>query len=141
MNTRAVTIHLPTTLYERVQSAAQLQQRSIEKLLLDAVSAGAPLLDDLPAELVDEMSALTLLNDTALWQVAQRTLSEKEQAELDTLLDEKGRGELSDEAQQRLARLLAEYELMVLARAQAAVLLQQRGYDVSDPVVLAPSVE
>jgi len=136
MNTRAVTIYLPASLYERVRCTAQAQQRPIEKLLLDAVAAGTPMLDDLPSELAEEMAALALLNDTALWQIARRTLSGKQQAELDTLLCEKGRGNLSAEDQQRLDKLLAEYEFIILARAQAAVLLQQRGYDVSDLLIL-----
>jgi hypothetical protein len=138
MNTQAVTIHLPTTLYKRMQHAAQVQQRPIETLLLDAVTASAPLLEDLPAELAEEMAALTLLNDAALWQVAQRTLSEEQQQDLDELLYAKGRGSLAPEDQQRLDALLAEYEHVVLARAQAAVLLQLRGYDVSDPAALTP---
>lgn len=136
MNTQAVTIHLPNTFYERMRRAAQMQQRPLEKLVLDAVITGTPLLNDLPPELADEMTAVVLLNDAALWRVARRTLSPGNQEQLDTLLQKKGRGELLSEEQKVLDELLAEYEHTMLTRAHAAVLLQQRGYDVSDPSVL-----
>ena len=93
--------------------------------------------DDLPPELVDEMAALALLNDTALWRMARRTLSSGQQKRMDTLLQEKGRGKLLPEEQRILDQLLTEYEGTVLTRAHAAVLLEQRGYDVSDPSVFS----
>jgi len=136
MSTQAVTIHLPHALYERVRFAAQVQRRPVEKLLLDAVVTGTSWLDDLPPELADEMAALVLLNDAALWRVARRTLTANQQRQIDALLHKKGRGELVPEEQQALDQLLSEYEHMVLARAQAAILLKQRGYDVSDPAIL-----
>jgi hypothetical protein len=136
MNTQAVTIYLPNPLYERMRSTAQIQQRPIEKLLLDVVATGLPLLDDLPPELVDEMAALALLNDAALWRAARRTLLPDQHRQMDALLAKKGRGELTPAEQQVLDHLLAEYEHVVLVRAQAAMLLQQRGYDVSDPSIL-----
>jgi len=119
-----------------MRRAAQMQQRPLEKLVLDAVITGTPLLNDLPPELADEMTAVALLNDAALWRVARRTLSPGNQEQLDTLLQKKGRGELLSEEQKVLDELLAEYERAMLTRAHAAVLLQQRGYDVSDPSVL-----
>ena len=136
MSPQAVTIHLPNEFYERMRRAAQIQQRPLEKFLLDAAITGMPLLNDLPPELADEMAALVLLNDAALWRVGRRTLPSEKQEQLDTLLRKKGRGELLPEEQQALDELLAEYEHVVLARAHAAVLLKQRGYDVSDPTIL-----
>ncbi len=136
MSTQAITIHLPDTFYERMRRAAQIQQRPLEKFVLDAAITGASLLDDLPPELADEMAALALLNDAALWRVARRTLPTEKQERLDALLQKKGRGELLSEEQQTLDGLLTEYEHIVLTRAHTAVLLKQRGYDVSDPSLL-----
>ena len=45
-------------------------------------------------------------------------------------------GALSHKEQRELDKLLHEYERIVTIRAQAAVLLQQRGYDVSEPATL-----
>ncbi len=95
-----------------------------------------PLLDDLPPEMIDDMAALTLLNDAALWRAARSTLPPASQERLDLLLDKKGRGELTVAGQQELDRLLSHYEHIVLTRSQAALLLKQREYDVSDPTIL-----
>ena len=141
MSPQTVTIHLPEAFYERVQRAAQMQQRSLEDFLLDAVITGTPLLDDLPPELAGEMAALVLLNDAGLWLVARRTLSPEKQEQLDTLLHKRGRGELRSEEQPVLDELLSEYERVILARSHAAVLLKQRGYDVSDPSVVNKPAE
>jgi hypothetical protein len=116
-----------------MQRTAQVQQRPLQQLLFDAMVTGLRLLDDLPPEMVDEMAAMALLNDAALWRVARHTLPPDRQEQLDTLLYKKGRDELSAEKARVLDELLAEYEHIILTRAHAAVLLQQRGYDVSDP--------
>ncbi len=45
-------------------------------------------------------------------------------------------GEEFSEERHQLEQMLAEYQRIVLVRAQAAVLLKLRGYDLSDPKVL-----
>jgi hypothetical protein len=92
-------------------------------------------------ELTDEMAALALVNDAGLWRVARRTLSSEKQEQLDALLQVRERGELRPEEQPVLDELLSEYEHVILARAHAAVLLKQRGYDVSDPSVVNKPAE
>ena len=116
--------------------AAQRLQQPLEKVLLDAVATALPLLDDLPPEMVDDIAALALLNDAALWRAARSTLSTSSQKQMDVLLDKKGQGNLTPAEQQKLDRLLAEYERSVLIRSQAALLLKQRAYDISDPTIL-----
>lgn len=141
VTTQTVTLQLPESIYERVQRTAQMLQRPVEEFLLDTVTTALPLLDDLPPELVEDMAALALLNDKALWRVAQSTLSKAAQKRLDWLLDQQGRRELAPAEQQELDQLLHEYERVVLTRAQAAVLLKQRGYDLSDPTVFNKPLE
>ena len=68
--------------------------------------------------------------------MARSTLSPDLHAEITALLEQKGRGELSVSDQVRLDALVASSEALVLRRAQAAALLQRRGYDMSDPSVL-----
>lgn len=136
MATQSVTLHLPDNIYQRIQRTAQLLQRPLEEFLLDAVTTALPLLDDLPPEMVDDMAALALLNDAALWRTARSTLPPTSQEQLDLLLDKKGRGELTATEQQEIDQLLIDYERVVLIRAQAALLLKQREYDVSDPAIL-----
>jgi len=92
---------------------------------------------DLPPELADDLDGLAFLNDEALWQVARSTLPASHHQQMDALLAQKGSTPLAAAEQQTLDRLLGEYQSLVLRRGQAAVLLQRRGYDMSDPEVLA----
>ena len=135
MTTQAVTIHFPDSVYQRAQRTARALRKPLEKFLLDTVSFGLPLFDGLPPEIADDMAALTLLNDEALWRAGSRVLSPSKQEQLNLLLDKQGTEKLTVAERTMLDELLQEYERIVLIRAQAAVLLKQRGYDVSDPSV------
>jgi len=133
---RTITLDIPEDLYERVQQAANTLQRRFEEVLLEVVATALPPLGDLPRELADDIANLAFLNDAALFQVARTPLSPDVQAEITVLLEKKGRGELPASGQARLDDLVGSSEALALRRAQAAVLLQRRGYDMSDPAVL-----
>lgn len=132
MSTESVTLQLPVNLYRRVQTVARTMQRPLETFLLDAVTTALPLLDDLPASLANDVSNLALLNDAALWREARRIWSASEQEQLDELLYRKEAGDLDKKGQRALDHLLAEYDRLMLMRAQAALLLKQRGYEIGD---------
>ena len=55
---------------------------------------------------------------------------------MDELLARKGQGRLTKQERQVLDQLVNDYETFVLRRSQAALLLQRRGYDMSDPSIL-----
>jgi hypothetical protein len=86
------------------------------------------------------MATLALLNDRALWRVARQTMTDDHYQTMDRLLFIKKQSKLSADQEQELRNYLAEYDMMILQRAHAAVLLQQRGYDLSDPKVLTDPV-
>ncbi|MFT3771854.1 MAG: hypothetical protein QM820_41125 [Minicystis sp.] len=130
-----VTLHLPDVLYERVQHAAETLKRSVEDIVLNALATALPPLTDLPGEIADDVSALAFLNDTALFEVARSAPAPELSAEMDALLADKGRGALDAIGQQRLDDLVRAHEISMLRRAQAALLLQRRGYNMSDPAV------
>ena len=141
MITELVTLHVPVTLYQRIQSAAQVVRRPLEAVLLDAVTMALPLLEDLPPALAEDALDLTLLNDAALWRAARRTWTAHQQEQLDTLLYDKETGELDANGQQLLNQFLAEYEHLLIMRAQAALLLQQRGYAIADPAIFGANTD
>jgi hypothetical protein len=131
-----VTLRVPEVLYERVQHAAETLKRSFEEVVLNALATALPPLDDLPGEAAGDLGALSFLNDAALFDVARGTLPAELHAEMDALLADKGRGALDAAGAEHLGELVRAHELSMLRRAQAAVLLQRRGYDMSDPAVL-----
>jgi hypothetical protein len=133
-----VTLHVPDLLYERVQRAAEALRRPFEDVMLEAVATALPPLSDLPVEVADDLASLTFMNDAALWNVARSTPSPEQSEEMEALLIKKGRGELDGTEPDRLDQLVRVHEVVTLRRAQAAVLLRRRGYDMSDPAVVAP---
>jgi hypothetical protein len=133
-----VTVNLSELSYRRVQRAAERTQRTVEQLLGDAVAALIPEINDAPTNLKTALAQMASLNDAALWQMARTTLSAEQQRRLEALHDKQQRTHLSPverEEEQTLVRLYRETQFV---RAQAIVLLQQRGYDVSDPEQFAP---
>jgi hypothetical protein len=134
-----VILHVPDTLYQCASSAAALSNQPVEQFMVGALANGIGLLADLPDEILDDMAALVLLNDAALWRVARETVAPDRYARLDELLSEKSRRTLTSVEQAELDALMNEYEHVVLRRAQAAVLLKQRGYDLASPNALNES--
>jgi hypothetical protein len=134
---RTITLDMPEALYERVQHAAATLKRRVEEVLLDVVATALPPLDDLPKDIADDLAALPFLNDAALFQVAKSAVSPALHAEMTSLLDRKGSGEIAPAEQGRLDDLVREHEVLALRRAQAALLLRRRGYDMSNPGALS----
>ena len=136
MTNQSITLNLPEHVYAQVQQTAEAFQQPIEALIIDAVEKSLPRLDDLPPELVDDIAALPLLNDAALWAKARETLSKAEQARLSDLLYQNSEGLITADERRELDKLVEATQRIMLIRAEVAVLLKQRGYDVSDPTIL-----
>jgi hypothetical protein len=133
---RMVTVSLPGPLYDRIQRSAETQHRPLEEVLVEAAASALPPLTDLPHDVGDDVAGLPFMNDSALWQIARSTPPKELHSEMDALLASKGRDELSAAEQLRLDELVHAHEVAMLRRAQAAFLLQRRGYDMTDPAVL-----
>jgi hypothetical protein len=138
MSGHPVTLDLPDAVYERIRRAAERAQRPLADVLVEAVTAVAPVVDAAPESLKSALAQLAYLNDATLWQVARATLPGDQRARLEDLHDQKQRRPLSDEERDEEEALLRMYRETMLVRAQAAVLLGQRGYDVSNPDQFAP---
>jgi hypothetical protein len=140
MDVHPVTVNLPDTIYQRIQRAAKQSQRSVEQLLGDAVALLAPERSDLPADLQHALAQMVYLNDAALWSAARTTLLQEHQQRLEALHDKQQRQPLSATERAEEQKLVQLYRETQLVRANAVVLLQQRGYDVSNPDYFAPIV-
>jgi rhodanese-related sulfurtransferase len=131
-----ITIDLPETLLEQLESAAQSQRRSVAEMLrefvIDHWSATPKLPDDVEAEL----AALPRLSDETLWLVARHTLTQDERQTLANLNQEAKERDLSHVEKQQRESLLNQYDRMMVRRAQAARILKDRGHDLSDPAIL-----
>jgi hypothetical protein len=78
---------------------------------------------------------LQFLSDDALWATARNRLPQEISMQLEQLNHKQQREGLTEVEAGTLEQLVQEYERMMLLRAQAAVLLKERGYDISNLVI------
>lgn len=75
MAAQAVTVSLPSLLYERLSRRAQRTHRTVEAEPIDAVAMLPDEPDELPADMEEAIAALHLLADEALWRAAGQRLA------------------------------------------------------------------
>jgi hypothetical protein len=137
MHGQSITLHVPDALYDRLKQRAEQADRSVEDEVLEVVATAIPPDDALPSYLARALAPLTLLDDEALWRAARSHLPPEAAARLAALHAKRQAEGLSDAETRTLARLMRQYERAMVVRAQAAMLLKQRGYDVSELVARA----
>ena len=140
MTMHEVTLVLPETTYNQICRAAEKVDRPITDLLVEAVIAAAPTFESSTSMPRTALAQMSYLNDAVLWQAARATMSGPQRDRMEELhakQQREGLTALESEEEQALLRL---YRETILVRAQAALLLKQRGYDVSDPEQVAPLV-
>ncbi|HFQ93334.1 MAG TPA: hypothetical protein ENK32_04960 [Anaerolineae bacterium] len=131
MAEKTIAVQLPESAYRKLQKAAELTYRSVDEILVSTIETSLPTIPDVPPELAEELSAMHLLSDDALWAAVSPALSQAEQtrlAQLNQLAHERPLTP-AEEAEQN--DLVAAYGRSVLRRAQALAILAQRGYPVS----------
>ena len=133
-----VTIILPEMVYEQIRQAAERSRRPVEDVLAEAVAAVAPVMDTPPSTLRSALAQLAYLNDAALWQAARTTIPADQRERLASLHEKQQREPLTAEERTEEQALLDLYRETLLVRGQAAVLLRQRGYDISNPQQFTP---
>ena len=132
MTVQSITLDLPETVFQQIRRAAEKARRPFNDVLIEAVIAAAPSMDTELNNMRNALAHMAYLNDAVLWQAARATMSAEQRERLETLHIQQQRGPLSAEERAEEQALLALYRETLLVRAQAAVLLKQRGYDVSD---------
>lgn len=138
MTVQTVTLNLPSVLYDRLKRRADQAHRSIETELIEAVAMTVPSGAELPDDLVEQVSSLTLLDEKTLRRAAQSHFSAEKAAELEALHLKRQDEGLTEKETQQAGELTSQYERAMVLRAQAIALLLQRGYDVSGLLVAEP---
>ena len=133
-----VTLTLPEAVYRQIKRAAEKAHRPLDELLVEAVSAVAPVVDMASQQTRSAFAQMSYLNDAALWQCARATMSVEQRERLESLLQEQQRRPLTAEERMEEQALLKLYQETLLVRAQAAVLLKQRGYSITDLTQFTP---
>lgn len=131
MNSQQVTITLPQPIYEQLQRQSQRMRRSVADELVAVVMASVPEQETLPQDIKQELSEIDLFTDEELWQAAHMTVPATKADQMQ-LLVEKQQLEGLTEAEKQEATLLSHFfNRVMLVRAKAAVLLKERGHDIT----------
>jgi hypothetical protein len=125
-----VTIQLPETAFRKLQRAAELTYRSIDEVLVRTIDAALVAPPNLPSHLANELAAMLLLSDEALWAAMQPSFSPTEQERLCQLNHAGGERDLAQAELIEQEALLIAYHRSVLRRAQAMAILKQRGHSI-----------
>lgn len=124
-----VAIHVPQTLYHRLERLAALTQRPIESLVVQTLASTIPPLpDDLPPVMRDALIALESLSDDVLWQVVRSRFPDDQYHQFMELREKRRAGSMTKAEQVLLDQLTGEADLLTLRKAYAAVLLKWRGH-------------
>ncbi len=133
-------IAVSENLYHQMERQALPLRRSVSEWVSEVIKRGmSPSVvveDDLPVWLHAELRAMQELSDTALWTLARSTMRQIDSDELANLNALGHERPLTRMEQSQQQQLLNDSDETILRRAHAAVLLQARGYDMSDPTVL-----
>jgi len=136
MNTDTIAIEVPAPLFERLKCAASLTHRSVEDIAATSIESVLPPDPDLPNEVADELAAMHVFSDEALWAATQPSLSPSQEHRLKQLNTAAGERELIPAEQDAQQELISTFRRSVLRRAKALALLAQRGHRV--PPLEAP---
>lgn len=131
MTVQAITVSLPSSLYERLTRRAQRTHRTVEAELVEALATLPDEPDELPADMAEAIAALHLLADEDLWRAAKQRLAADKAASIEELHLKRQREGLSASEVEELGTLMKEYTRVMLVRSRSAALPKQRGHDVS----------
>ena len=134
MPTETITLQIPEALYQRLVNTANATLRPIEEVILHALQVGSPpQWDDVPEEFQADLATLDKLDDYTLWQIANSRKSAAEMERYNTLLEANSSGTLTEAEGLEMIALRHQFDLFMLKKAQAAVLLRWRGHRVPTP--------
>jgi hypothetical protein len=136
MLTKDITVTLPEPLYEHLRKQAEQSNHSIEQELLAIVKQVAPTATGLPRDLEQMLNDLEGLDDKALWRVARVRFPNRSSRQTERLNRKRRNEGLTEEEEATLHKLLHRQDEIMLMRSQAAVLLKERGHDITE---LGPS--
>ncbi|MBK8137759.1 MAG: hypothetical protein IPK52_18425 [Chloroflexi bacterium] len=126
-----LTLTLPQDITEQAQAIADLTERPVEEVVIEYLRTLRAPDSTLPHDIRSELDALQYLSDDALWVIAREQLASAAQKRADELLGERDPDRMGRELQEELSAILDRADRIMLRKAEAAVLLKRRGYEVT----------
>lgn len=131
MTMETLILSLPEAIYDQLRQRAAQTQRTVEVEAREVLIAAVPIADALPTEIEQQLQSLAVLDDEALWQAARVRFPPSAARRLESLHLKQQREGLTEAERQTTDLLVHQYERAMLVRAQAAVLLKERGHNIT----------
>lgn len=131
MNPQAITITLSEQTYQRVQKRANQRTRSVADALeqvVEATLSNTTAEEAALSEIDSELEQLAFLDNDQLWQAARLTVPVEKSDKVERLLQKYKQEGLIESEQEELAHLQQFEHRIMLVCAEAAILLQGRGF-------------
>lgn len=125
--THSIRVELPDELYEHVREAATRSDQSVETVLVGTLTL---LFGDLPGGWDHLEATLDSLPDEQLWALVYRRLAWPAIAQLRQLTAHGKQAPLTEAEQAELDTLIDETDRYALLRSRVLLLLKQRGHNV-----------
>ncbi len=130
-----VSLQLPSQLYKQIKKRIANTERSVEDEIIAVIANALDANDDLanlPVDITEQLKQLHFLDNDTLKQAAQKTVElEKARRMQELVLKQQAEGLTELETQE--ANILKDYaNLIMMIKAEAAVLLKERGIDISN---------
>jgi len=125
-----IAVHIPEILFHKLKRAADLTHRSVEDIAVTSLEAALPSARNLPPDIDNELAAMHLFSDEALWAATAPSFSPTEEYRLNQLNAAAGERDLTPAEDAEQQSLIAAYQRSVLRRAKALAILAQRGHRV-----------
>ena len=123
-----IPVQIPEALFRKLKRAADLTHRSVEDIAVTSLEAALPSASNLPHDIANELAAMHLFSDEALWAAAASSFSPAEEHRLNQLNTAAGERDLTPAEDAEQQSLIAAYRRAVLRRAKALAVLAQRGH-------------
>lgn len=134
MATQTITLMMPEAIFQRARRTANALRQPLEKVIVETLNVALPGIDEMPAELTDELEAMRGLPNDKLWDIAGSVMPSRQQARLRALSAAQRERALTPAELQKLDDLLQEYGRKMLRKSQAYACLHERGlYTHSEP--------
>ena len=129
MNEQTIAIQMPQPLYQRLQHLAEITQRPLESLVLQALDANVPpLLEEMPEPIRQDLATVEKLDDVALQHVAQGVWDAEQSTRYSELLEKERAEAITQHEQAELEALYQAANSHMLRKAYANALLRWRGH-------------
>lgn len=129
MSEQTIAITLPDSVFNRIKEIANVSSLTSEEVIRQSIMLLLPAFEsDISQELRLSLASLSLLNDIQLWKVAKSAMRRKKQLRLENLAELKKHRSLTQIEQAELDSLMNEAQQTMLCKAEAKRLLSQRGH-------------